>query len=163
MWSQGLRRGHWSEVKYRGDPLRRPIASYEVPVLARLAVRASCAANARLGLYSPVRSDEEPPAHLLQVPGTSPDLVPGVTWQVHAEQSVNTAPSTKDTAGDAHICSHVRACLGPPVRPAHLSQVLCTAIFPLCVASVHDKPSVAESSLKVAPPRLRAHQNWCVA
>lgn len=64
---QGLRRGHWSEVRYRGDPLRRPIASYEVPVLARLAVRASSAANARLRLDSPMADDEAPPAGLVQV------------------------------------------------------------------------------------------------
>lgn len=64
---QGLRRGHWSEVRYRGDPLRRPIASYEVPVLARLAVRASSAANVRLRLDTPMADDEAPPAGLVQV------------------------------------------------------------------------------------------------
>jgi len=54
-------------VRYRGDPLRRPIASYEVAPLARLAVRASDAANTRLRLGEPVADDEAPPEGLLQV------------------------------------------------------------------------------------------------
>lgn len=62
-----MRRGHWSQLRFRGDPLRRPIASYEVAPLARLAVRASEAANARLRLGAPVPHDELPAAGLLQV------------------------------------------------------------------------------------------------
>lgn len=64
---QGVRRGHWSQVRYRGDPLRRPIASYELAPLARLAVRASEAANTRLRLGQPVTDGEAPPQGLLQV------------------------------------------------------------------------------------------------
>ena len=64
---QGFKRGHWSEVRYRGDPLARPIASYEVAPLARVAVRASRALNSRLQLDVPVAGDEPSPAGWLQV------------------------------------------------------------------------------------------------
>lgn len=63
---QGLRRGHWSQVRYRGDPLRRPIASYELAPLARLAVRASEAANRRLRLGEPLADDEPAADGILQ-------------------------------------------------------------------------------------------------
>lgn len=64
---QGVRQGHWSQLKYRGDPLRRPIASYELAPLARLAVKASEAVNTQLRLGQPVADDEPPAAGMLQV------------------------------------------------------------------------------------------------
>ena len=55
---QGVKRGHWSQLRYRGDTLRRPIASYELAPLVRLLVRASEAANARMRLGTPAAADE---------------------------------------------------------------------------------------------------------
>lgn len=47
---QALKRGRWQDLRYRGHPMRRPIASNEVAWLARLLVRASDALNAALGI-----------------------------------------------------------------------------------------------------------------
>lgn len=59
--------GRWRALSYRGDPLLRPIASNELPLLVRPLVRASRAANAALGLDVPYCEGEEeanPPEHL---------------------------------------------------------------------------------------------------
>ena len=50
---QALRLGSPAQLRYRGAPMLRPIASNEVPVLARALVRASEAANRALGLDAP--------------------------------------------------------------------------------------------------------------
>lgn len=63
---KAVRQGKWNDVRYRGDPLRRPIASYEVPVVARLAVRASEAINRKLQLDTPVVEGESLPSGFLQ-------------------------------------------------------------------------------------------------
>ncbi len=55
---QALQLGRREVLAYRGDPLRRPIASNEVAWLARLLVRASDAANAALGLKRRVTDQE---------------------------------------------------------------------------------------------------------
>jgi hypothetical protein len=66
---QALRRGAPQQLRYRGHPMRRPIASNEVPVLARALVRASDAANAALGLDSAAAPDQDAPTNgsILQV------------------------------------------------------------------------------------------------
>jgi hypothetical protein len=45
-----LPRSTWKDVKYKGDPLRRPVASYEIAMLVLLTVRASEFLNKHLGL-----------------------------------------------------------------------------------------------------------------
>jgi hypothetical protein len=45
-----LPRSTWKDVKYKGDPLRRPVASYEIAMLVSLTVRASQFLNNYLGL-----------------------------------------------------------------------------------------------------------------
>lgn len=67
LFGQAVRRGQWSDVRYRGDPLRRPIASYEVPIVARWAVRASEAANRALRLDEPPTGDDASPSGPIQV------------------------------------------------------------------------------------------------
>jgi hypothetical protein len=63
--------GNWREVKYRGDPMLRPIASYEVSWLVRFLVRLSQAINATLGLTAePQPPPAEPPETILQVGGS---------------------------------------------------------------------------------------------
>jgi hypothetical protein len=56
-----LPRSTWREVRYRGDPLRRPVASYEFAPLVRALVALSAALNAWLGLDRAVAEGEEPP------------------------------------------------------------------------------------------------------
>jgi len=45
-----LPRSTWKDVKYKGDALRRPVASYEIAMLVLLTVRASEFLNKHLGL-----------------------------------------------------------------------------------------------------------------
>ncbi|KAJ9510102.1 hypothetical protein QJQ45_015584 [Haematococcus lacustris] len=53
------RAGIWSSVQYRGDWLKRPIASNEIAPLVRLLVVLSDRINAQLGLSEPWRGEEE--------------------------------------------------------------------------------------------------------
>ena len=63
--------GNWREIKYRGDPMLRPIASYELSWLVRFLVRLSQAINATLGLTAePQPPPAEPPETILQVSGS---------------------------------------------------------------------------------------------
>ena len=48
--TQRLRKGSWRDVRYKGDPMLRPIASFELGMLVRVLVGASRRANALLGL-----------------------------------------------------------------------------------------------------------------
>lgn len=47
---QRLPKSTWRDVRYRGDPLLRPIASFEIGLLVRLLVALSLRLNAALGL-----------------------------------------------------------------------------------------------------------------
>ena len=47
---QGLKRGSWQEIQYKGDRMRRPLSSSEVPWLVRLLLYLSDAFNAYLEL-----------------------------------------------------------------------------------------------------------------
>lgn len=58
---QGLRRGTWRDIAYKGDRMRRPIASNELALLVRLLLLASDAANAQLGLGTPLAEGEAAP------------------------------------------------------------------------------------------------------
>lgn len=59
--AQGLRSGTWRDVAYKGDWMRRPIASNEVAWLVRLLLPASDALNRTLGLGAPLTEDEPAP------------------------------------------------------------------------------------------------------
>jgi hypothetical protein len=62
-----LPRCSWRDVRYRGDPLHRPVASYEVGALVRPLVAASEALNAALGLGgAPAAAGVPPPEDRLQ-------------------------------------------------------------------------------------------------
>lgn len=65
--AQALKLGNPLALGYAGPPLRRPIASDEVPWLARLLVRASDAANGALGLGQPSTEAEQQRGDALQV------------------------------------------------------------------------------------------------
>lgn len=52
---RGLRLCSPDAAKYVGDPMLRPICSFEIPALVRLSYRVSMWLNARLGLESPYR------------------------------------------------------------------------------------------------------------
>ena len=56
-----MRRGTWRDVVYKGDRMRRPIASNEVAWLVRLLLAASDAVNARLGLSVALADGEAAP------------------------------------------------------------------------------------------------------
>ena len=74
---QRLPKSSWRDVRYRGDPMLRPIASFEIALLVRLLVALSGRINAALGLSGPRPQQEqqqggggdgeEPPEHRLQV------------------------------------------------------------------------------------------------
>lgn len=51
---QGLKRGSWSDMQYKGDWMRRPLASSEVGWLVRLLVYLSDSINASLRLNQPL-------------------------------------------------------------------------------------------------------------
>ena len=54
-------------MQYKGDPLTRPIASYELGLLVRLAVALSRRLNAALALDRPWSPEEDPPENRVQV------------------------------------------------------------------------------------------------
>lgn len=54
-------------MRYRGDPLTRPIASFEVGFLVRLLVALSLRLNAWLALDRPWTPEEDPPENKAQV------------------------------------------------------------------------------------------------
>ena len=56
---QRLPRSSWRDVQYKGDPLRRPVATYEVALLVRLLVALSQRANAWLRLDQAWTPEEE--------------------------------------------------------------------------------------------------------
>lgn len=64
---QRLPRSTWRDVRYRGDPLTRPIASFEVGFLVRLLVALSLRLNAWLALDRPWTPEEDPPENKAQV------------------------------------------------------------------------------------------------
>ena len=64
---QALKLGNPLALGYSGPNLRRPIASNEIMLLARLLVRASDAANAALGLEQPPTEAEQQSTDTLQV------------------------------------------------------------------------------------------------
>ena len=67
---QGLKKGHWSQLKYKGDPMLRPAGTHEIRWLAVLLVRISLALNRALGLNLPPPGEQEPIAeNILQVRG----------------------------------------------------------------------------------------------
>ncbi len=66
---QALRLGRREDLGYRGDPLRRPIASNEIAWVARALVHASEAANVALGLNRPATEEETAQGGLVQVLG----------------------------------------------------------------------------------------------
>ncbi len=66
---QRLPRSTWRDVRYKGDPLTRPIASYELGPLVRLLVALSMRLNAWLALDRPWTPQEDPPENRVQVGG----------------------------------------------------------------------------------------------
>lgn len=68
--AQALQLGARHRLQYRGHPMRRPLASNEVPVLARALVRASDAANAALGLDRPAPEQAAGLAEVRSAPAT---------------------------------------------------------------------------------------------
>lgn len=64
---QRLPRSTWRDVRYKGDPLCRPIASYELGLLVRLLVALSRRLNAWLALDRPWSPEEDPPENRVQV------------------------------------------------------------------------------------------------
>lgn len=54
-------------MRYKGDPLTRPIASYELGLLVRLLVALSLRLNAWLALDRPWTPQEDPPENRAQV------------------------------------------------------------------------------------------------
>ncbi|KAK9815560.1 hypothetical protein WJX72_005838 [[Myrmecia] bisecta] len=63
---QGLRRGVWRDVQYKGDWMRRPIASNEIGWLVRLLVLLSDWINRAIGLDLPAREDGPAPQGYFQ-------------------------------------------------------------------------------------------------
>ena len=61
-----LPRSTWRDVKYRGDPLHRPVASFEIGPLVRVLVGISEKANAALGLDRRWEEGEEPAENRIQ-------------------------------------------------------------------------------------------------
>lgn len=54
-----LPKSTWRDVRYKGDPLQKPVTSYEWAPLARTLVAASIWLNAKLGLDVPLTPEEE--------------------------------------------------------------------------------------------------------
>ena len=57
---QGLRKGHWSQLRFRGDEMLRPPASNEIAWLAVVLVRLSMWINRALGLDRAPDEDAHP-------------------------------------------------------------------------------------------------------
>ncbi len=59
---QGLRKGHWSQLRFRGDEMLRPVTSQEIGWLAVVLVRLSMRVNHAIGLDggAPTAQDEQP-------------------------------------------------------------------------------------------------------
>ena len=57
---QGLRKGHWSQLRFHGDEMLRPAASNEVAWLAVVLVRLSMWLNQALGLDRAPDEDAHP-------------------------------------------------------------------------------------------------------
>ena len=64
---QRLPKSSWRDVRYKGDTLTRPIASFELGFLVRLLVALSMRLNAWLALDRPRAPGEEPPEKRMQV------------------------------------------------------------------------------------------------
>jgi hypothetical protein len=56
-----LPRSTWKEVRYKGDPMHRPITSFEIPFVVRMLVAMSERLNSMLGLDRGVPTADEPP------------------------------------------------------------------------------------------------------
>jgi hypothetical protein len=72
--AQRLPKSSWRDAHYKGDPMLRPIATYELGLLVRLLVALSARINAALGLDrwqpaagSAAEGDAEPAENRLQV------------------------------------------------------------------------------------------------
>lgn len=61
-----LPRSTWKDVKYKGDPLHRPVTSYEIGPLVRVAVAVSERVNLALSLDRPWDQGEEPAENRFQ-------------------------------------------------------------------------------------------------
>ena len=61
-----LPRSTWRDVRFKGDSLERPVTSYEIAPLVRLAVAISQRINAALGLDQVWDEGEEPPENRIQ-------------------------------------------------------------------------------------------------
>jgi len=57
---QGLKKGHWSQLRFHGDDMLRPAASNEIAWLAVVLVRLSMWINRALGLDRPPDEDAHP-------------------------------------------------------------------------------------------------------
>ena len=57
---QGLRKGHWSQLRFHGDEMLRPAASNEIAWLAVVLVRLSMWINRAVGLDRPADEDAQP-------------------------------------------------------------------------------------------------------
>lgn len=57
---QGLKRGSWQEVQYKGEWMRRPLSSSEIGWLVRILLLVSDLANRSLGLDQPPPASEGP-------------------------------------------------------------------------------------------------------
>ncbi len=68
---QALKLGRWQDLQYKGDPMRRPIASNEVAWLARLLVQASDYLNTALGIDRPPTPEEASQHGVVQVSARS--------------------------------------------------------------------------------------------
>ncbi len=75
--------GRWQEVRYKGDWIRRPVASNEVGLLVRVLVKVSDRVNRTLGLDQQAGQEEEEPETVVQQ---------GMLWARRKQWRVNLRP-----------------------------------------------------------------------
>ncbi|KAK9831540.1 hypothetical protein WJX81_007383 [Elliptochloris bilobata] len=94
---QGLRRGTWRDVAYKGDRMRRPIASNEIGWLVRLLLAVSDCANARLGLGTSLAEGEAAPS------ADAPALQRARHWLRKWRWRVNLRPLAEVSMADLNV------------------------------------------------------------
>ncbi|KAK9861773.1 hypothetical protein WJX84_002738 [Apatococcus fuscideae] len=95
--SQGLKLGHPSQVRYKGDSMQRPIASNEIGWLVRLLVWVSTSLNQALQLGSADTGSADAPELLGVLSQASTSLVPLDHQQelAHIEQQLSSFPTSR--------------------------------------------------------------------